>query len=95
MQSKRRQYAVTTTHMIPAMGRAGGYDAISELETAVQAFLKIKEVGDKEKMASAAETVRSMCRDTNMLSDLGLEQECSTGDVEEVCTTTSSKSRTR
>lgn len=83
MQSKRRQYAVTTTHMIPAMGRAGGYDAISELETAVQAFLKIKEVGDAEKMASAAETVRSMCRDTNMLSDLGLEPECSTVDVEE------------
>lgn len=76
MQSKRRQYAVTTTHMIPAMGRAGGYDEISMLESAVQTYLKTKEVGDEDKMVSSAGMIIEMCKGMNMLSDLGLSTDC-------------------
>ena len=83
MQSKRRQYAVTTTHMIPAMGRAGGYDELSALETAVQAFLKTREIGDEEKMASSVEAILEMCRSMNMLSDLDLETGCSAEEMDE------------
>ncbi|MCQ2071207.1 MAG: cobaltochelatase subunit CobN, partial [archaeon] len=43
MQAKRRSYAVITTHMIPAMVRAGGYDRLEELESLVQTYLKAKE----------------------------------------------------
>lgn len=77
MQSKRRQYAVTTTHMIPAMGRAGGYDEITRLESAVQTYLKTKEIGDEDKMTSSAEKIIEMCTEMNMLSDLGLSTNCS------------------
>ena len=77
MQSKRRQYAVTTTHMIPSMARSGGYDEINELEIAVQAYLKARDFGQNDKLPSIMEKVIELCVKLNMLSDLGLSADCS------------------
>ena len=77
MQSKRRQYAVTTTHMIPSMARSGGYDEINELEIAVQAYLKARDYGQNEKLPSIMEKIIELCIKLNMLSDLGLSADCS------------------
>ncbi len=77
MQSKRRQYAVTTTHMIPSMARSGGYDEINELEIAVQAYLKARDFGQNDKLPSIMEKVIELCVKLNMLSDLGLSVDCS------------------
>ena len=82
MQSKRRQYAVTTTHMIPSMARSGGYDEINELESAVQAYLKAKEFGQTDKLPSIMEKVISLCIKLNMMSDLGLSSDCSTEEMD-------------
>ena len=81
MQSKRRQYAVTTTHMIPSMTRSGGYDRIDELETAVQAYLKAKDFGLMEKMPSIMEKIVQMCNELNMASDLGMKDIGSADDM--------------
>ena len=77
MQSKRRQYAVTTTHMIPSMARSGGYDEINELEIAVQAYLKARDFGQNDKLPSIMEKVIELCVKLNMMSDLGLSADCS------------------
>ncbi len=77
MQSKRRQYAVTTTHMIPSMARSGGYDEINELEVAVQAYLKARDYGQNDKLPSIMEKIIELCVKLNMLSDLGLSADCS------------------
>jgi len=77
MQSKRRQYAVTTTHMIPSMARSGGYDEINSLENYVQSYLKAKDYGQKEKLPSIMEKVIEQCVKMNMMSDLGLDADCS------------------
>ena len=77
MQSKRRQYAVTTTHMIPSMARSGGYDEINELEIAVQAYLKARDFGQNDKLPSIMEKVIELCVKLNMISDLGLSADCS------------------
>ena len=77
MQSKRRQYAVTTTHMIPSMARSGGYDEINGLEVAVQAYLKAKDYGQTDKLPSIMEKIIELCTGLNMMSDLGLDAGCS------------------
>ena len=77
MQSKRRQYAVTTTHMIPSMARSGGYDEINELEGIVQAYLKAKDYGQEDKLPSIMEKIIDLCVKLNMMSDLGLSADCS------------------
>ena len=77
MQSKRRQYAVTTTHMIPSMARSGGYDEINGLEVAVQAYLKARDYGQLDKLSSIMEKIIELCVKLNMMSDLGLSADCS------------------
>ena len=81
MQSKRRQYAVTTTHMIPSMARSGGYDEINELETAVQAYLKAKDFGLSEKLPPIMDKIVELCVKLNMVSDIGLDKGCSADDM--------------
>ena len=76
MQSKRRQYAVTTTHMIPAMARSGGYDEINELELAVQQYLKTRDTQDRSKSAAVMDRIVDLCTKLNMFSDLGLSADC-------------------
>ncbi len=77
MQSKRRQYAVTTTHMIPSMARSGGYDEINGLEVAVQSYLKARDYGQVDKLPSIMEKIIELCIKLNMMSDLGLSADCS------------------
>ena len=77
MQSKRRQYAVTTTHMIPSMARSGGYDQINELENVVQAYLKAKDFGQTEKLPSIMDKIMEVCVKMNMLSDLDIKEDSS------------------
>ena len=78
MQAKRRSYAVITTHMIPAMTRAGGYEQLDELESAVQAYLKAEEYDQQDKLPSILEKIRELCVKASVLSDLGLASDCST-----------------
>lgn len=82
MQSKRRQYAVTTTHMIPSMARSGGYEEINELETAIQMYLKTKDAINDEKTLSTMEKIISLCTEMNLLSDMGLSADCSVEDMD-------------
>ena len=82
MQSKRRQYAITTTHMIPSMARSGGYDEINELEVAVQAYLKAKDFGQMDKLPSISNKVLECCVKLNMLSDLGIGSEPSNEEID-------------
>ncbi len=77
MQSKRRQFAVTTTHLIPAMARSGGYDSINRLELAVQQYLQARGQGQTDKLSAISSEVRKICAEMNMLGDLGLSPECS------------------
>ena len=83
MQAKRRSYAVITTHMIPAMVRSGGYDAINELENAVQVFLKAKEYDQRDKIPSIAEKVMDICTRLNILDEAGLSKDSSLEEIEE------------
>ncbi|MCQ2085426.1 MAG: cobaltochelatase subunit CobN, partial [archaeon] len=83
MQSKRRQYAVTPTHMIPTMARAGGYDELSELEGVVQAYLKTKEANDSSKTATVVEKILTLCKKLNLNSDLGLSSDCTADEIDE------------
>lgn len=76
MQAKRRSYAVITTHMIPAMTRAGGYDQLNELESAVQAYMKAAEYDQQEKLPSILEKIRELCAKASLFSDLGLSPDC-------------------
>ncbi|AGI48184.1 Cobalamin biosynthesis protein CobN-related Mg-chelatase [Thermoplasmatales archaeon BRNA1] len=82
MQSKRRQYAVTTTHLIPAMARSGGYDEINELESAVQSFLKAKEQKQTDKLPLIMEKVISLCVKLNMMSDLNLSADATAEEMD-------------
>ena len=82
MQSKRRQYAVTTTHMIPAMGRAGGYDDIDGLINIIQRYLKTKDTESKDKLVSTAEKVIEECTRLNLNSDIGLSADCSVEEMD-------------
>ncbi|MCQ2078568.1 MAG: cobaltochelatase subunit CobN [archaeon] len=82
MQSKRRQYAVTTTHMIPAMARAGGYDEIDEVVTAVQQYLKTKDTDSRDKIISSVRQILELCGKYNLSSDLGLSPDCSVDEMD-------------
>ena len=82
MQSKRRQYAVTTTHMIPSMARSGGYDEINELEIAVQQYLKTRDTQNGSKTSAVMQRIIDLCVKLNMFSDLGLNAECSAEEMD-------------
>ena len=73
MQSKRRQYAVITTHLIPAMTRAGGYETLNEVESAVQAYMKAREQKQDDKLPLIMDKIIRLCQENNLESDLGLE----------------------
>ncbi len=83
MQSKRRQYAVTTTHMIPAMGRAGGYEDIDSLVDLVQRYLRTKDSNSDAKLDFELEKILEACRKINILSDLGLSEDCGIGELKD------------
>lgn len=76
MQSKRRQYAVTTTHMIPAMGRAGGYDDIDSLIALVQRYFRTKDSDGGAKSDLDLKDIVKECANMDILSDLGLPTDC-------------------
>ncbi len=78
MQAKRRSYAVITTHMIPALTRAGGYDGLDELEDAVQAFLKAEEQGQDAKLPGIMDEIRRIADETGIGDDIDLD-----GDISE------------
>ena len=82
MQAKRRSYAVITTHMIPAMTRAGGYDEIEELESAVQAYIKAKEYVQTDKIPSILQKVMEICTRLNLLEEIGLSADSPTEKIE-------------
>ncbi len=82
MQSKRRQYAVTTAYLHPAMARSGGYEEIDELESAVQAFIKARGQGQGEKLRSILGKIAEISQKLNMGADLGLEGGCTAKDLE-------------
>ena len=77
MQAKRRSYCVITTHMIPAMTRAGGYEAISELEAVVQSYIRARSYRQDDKLPSILAKMRENCIRLNMMNDLELEPDCS------------------
>lgn len=81
MQAKRRSYAVITTHMIPAMTRAGGYEGLNELESAVQAYMKAEEYHQTDKLPSILEKIRELGTKLSIFSDLGLAPDCSSADL--------------
>lgn len=81
MQSKRRQYAVTTTHMIPAMVRAGGYGDIERLVQLVQQYLRTRDTHNREHSDPVITEISGLCASIHMDSDLGLSFE---GTEEEV-----------
>ncbi len=83
MQSKRRQYAITTTHLIPAMARSGGYDTINEVEAAVQSFLKARDQDQKDKLPIIMDKIISLCRELNLDSDMGFSADITTEEAEE------------
>ncbi len=83
MQSKRRQYAVTTTHMIPAMGRAGGYGEIDTLVSLIQRFIRTKDSKNDTKLDFELEKILEVCKNIDILSDLGLSEDCSIKEMEE------------
>ena len=82
MQSKRRQYAVITTHMTPALMRSGGYDEMNELEAVLQTYLKAKEYMQTDKLPSIMEKIIELCVKLNMTSDLNLSADCSTEEMD-------------
>ena len=82
MQAKRRSYCVITTHMIPTMTRAGGYEAISELEAVVQSYIKARSYRQQDKLPSILLKMREICIKLTMMSDLGLEPDCSDEELE-------------
>ncbi len=83
MQSKRRQYAITTTHMIPAMGRAGGYEDIDSLVNLVQRYLRTKDSNSDAKLDFELEEILEASKKIDILSDLGLSDDCSTEEMKD------------
>ena len=77
MHAKRRNGAVIIDHLIPSMTRAGTYDELSDLEVSLQDYLRSRSSGSEEKMEHIAVGILEDCRKMNMLSEIGLPDDCS------------------
>ena len=81
VQAKRRSYAVLVDHLIPALGRAGSYDELGELEVAIQALMKMETASQWAQIPEAASDLLALIDRLNMRTDAGLGESPSTEDI--------------
>ena len=81
IQAKRRSYAVLVDHLIPALGRAGSYDELGELEVAIQSLMKMEADSQKPQLGEAASSLLNLIDKMNMRTDAGLGESPSTKEI--------------
>ena len=75
IQAKRRSYAVLVDHLIPALGRAGSYDELWDLEVSIQSLMKMVAASQNAQVPEAASDLLTLVDKMNMRKDAGLGDE--------------------
>ncbi|MCL2148309.1 MAG: cobaltochelatase subunit CobN [Methanomassiliicoccaceae archaeon] len=83
IQCKRRANSVLIGHMCPSMTRAGSYDEMMDLDGSLQQYLYFKTTEQTDKCGMLEEKIFEIVRGMDMFKELGLERDCSMGDVVE------------
>ncbi|MBR7152762.1 MAG: cobaltochelatase subunit CobN [Candidatus Methanomethylophilaceae archaeon] len=83
VQCKRRTNSVLIGHMVPALTRAGGYDELMDLDGVLQEYLNSRSTMQDEKRMMLMERIHGLVRGLDMFKELGLDEECDIGDVDE------------
>ena len=81
IQAKRRSAAVIVDHMIPAMCRAGNYDDLIELESAVQTYMSAESYQQKEGLSLIGDKLHEIVMRMSLFSDLGLSADATSEEV--------------
>lgn len=74
IQCKRRIESVLIGHMPPSMARAGEYEEIGEVETALQEYFRQKNSADRERVDLLVKEVYEAAKKHNMLNDIGITE---------------------
>lgn len=72
IQPKRRTESVVIGHMPPTLARAGSYDALDEVDTAVQDYLRLRSTCSDEQRAVMVEQIYAAAERNDFLNDLGV-----------------------
>ncbi len=83
IQAKRRGEAVIVDHMIPAMCRAGSYDELSELESALQIYMNADSYKQTEKLTLVEQKLHEIVMRMSLFSDIGLNEDADASAVGE------------
>ena len=75
IQCKRRIESVLIEHMPPTMARAGEYEEISQVELAIDDYIKHKNTNDPERRAVLVKNVYEAAKEHKMLNDLDITEE--------------------
>ncbi len=84
IQCKRRTNSVLISYMCPSMTRAGGYDELMDLDGTLQEYLNSRGSMQRDKKELLANRIHELVRGLDMFKELGLEEDCSREDVDEV-----------
>ena len=79
--AKRRTSSVIVDYMMPTMVRADSYDRISDLDHAVQEYMRSTSVSQTDKSDMAAKKICSIVRELSLYEDLKLSPGCSDEDI--------------
>lgn len=83
IQAKRRASAVIIDHMIPIMTRAGGYDEIERLETAVQMYMDAGSKHNDGSLPMILSEIRDQMVSMELHNDLKLSSDCNDAELAE------------
>ncbi|WP_406657140.1 cobaltochelatase subunit CobN [Methanolobus sp. ZRKC2] len=82
IQAKRRSWAVILDHLIPAMARADGYDAILDLEIKLQDYFRAKSGIENVKTEQLLEDIYHDIIELELLNDLHLKNDITPEEIE-------------
>lgn len=81
IQAKRRGAAVIVDHMIPAMCRAGSYEGLLELESALQRYMNAGSFMQNDNQALIGNKLHEIVMKMSLFSDIGLTEDATAEDV--------------
>ncbi len=77
IQAKRRGYAVLVDHLIPAMMRSGSYDDLSELEVALQSYMRMKANNQTVQIEETRNNLMNLISKLDMWTESGITNDSS------------------
>lgn len=83
IQAKRRSYAALVDHLIPALMRAGSYDELSELEVAIQSFMRMRGSNQQVQMEAYRSNVLELIKQLNLESEAGIRDDSTSEEIDE------------